>query len=286
MPQPWRIVWPSLIFNLIFFLLALSVAIYIQKGTDFFCFQVDPMKNLQPKSLIKYCAPLEFFVFNDPHITSFQIETVTKTSWGCAVSWLILFLISFARIIFVIDFDLYKICVFKIGEMIQNKKEEVLKITNYEEPKKVHFGYETGRVHNDEVEKDNKIHTKEKYLPFQQRTLYYVGNDIRMLNHEKNRKPVLLLDQAYKLNKHNIVLKPINIPEPSYCSVNKVSSFQSQNSLQDLPELTPNQFKNLKDSFFIREKIDKFIKKKKKMFYFRCSFFVLFGEQKEKQKRK
>ncbi|KAK6621672.1 hypothetical protein RUM44_001479 [Polyplax serrata] len=207
LPQPWRIVWPSLIFNFIYFIVSLSTAINIQKGTELFCTN-QSVSLSTGKTVLDNCPALSILKVHDIHGTSFQLEIVSKTSWGCVLSWLVLFLISFARIIFVIDFNMYKICVFKIGEIVHNKREEVLRVTNYEEVRKIHFDGSTRAPSFQMLDKrgigKQKGKGNKRLISIKPNTAFYVTTDIRLINREKHRKKCFkLLDSGYETNKTN-----------------------------------------------------------------------------------
>lgn len=178
-------------------------------------------------------------IINDLYTISLQLDIVSKTSWACVVSWLILFLISFFRIIFVIDFHLYKICVFQIEEVGQNKKEEVLKITNYEEQRRIRFDNESNALINlEEKTAEEKIMDESK--PVQPNAAFYVITDIRLLRREQQRKKSFkLFDQAFEKNKvsisvksyKNFILPDANIfpiPSLSCCCFRSLDKFCSR----------------------------------------------------------
>lgn len=132
MPQPWRIVIPSLLFNFIYFIIAFVASILIQQGTDSFCQKLD--ENFKPK--MNKCKGLEKLLVNHSALTLNFMNTIVKTSWATTAAWFLAFLLPLFRIIFITDFRLIKVCVYKIDDGVQNKTEEIVKVTNYEESAK------------------------------------------------------------------------------------------------------------------------------------------------------
>lgn len=156
MPQPWRIVIPSLIFNFIYLIIALVASILVQDGTDTFCQQLD--KNSQAKK----CEGLAKLVVNNTDFAQQMLTTVEMTSWATTASWLFSFLLPLFRIIFVIDFRMIKVCVYKIDEAVHNKQEEVVQVTNYEEPSKPVD--EATEIDEDFKSRPSGTQKKKKYL--------------------------------------------------------------------------------------------------------------------------
>lgn len=247
LPKPWRIIWPSLIFNFIYFIIILHSAIYIQRGIDIFCArQVHKLKI--DSGFTETCKTLKVLLHRNLDTAALLLELITKISWSCAVSWLVLFLIPLFRILFVIDFNLYKVCVFKIGEAVQNKKEEVLKITYYEEPIKVNVTTEDvqpSTADNEESvpEKRKKVKIEKKVVTILPKVTFHVSTDIRMLNREKKGKKSLhLLDQGFQRSKSNLVTKTTNILSKSGNSdVPKFSSLPYRCDVLDLEQMNFNQ---------------------------------------------
>lgn len=132
LPQPWRIVLPSLIFNLIYLIIVFVASILVQDGTDSFCKELDENGNPPYRD----CKGIEKLVLNNTDFALRMLNTVEKTSWATSAAWLFAFLLPLLRIVFVTDFRLIKVCVYKIDEGVHNKQEEVVNVTDYEEPSK------------------------------------------------------------------------------------------------------------------------------------------------------
>ncbi|XP_066993984.1 transmembrane protein 179 isoform X2 [Anabrus simplex] len=106
--QPWRIVYPALIFNITFFLVALVAAIKLQQGIDAFCTEFIRNNNeAKCRDLAKY-----IIVGSKTGETAFiYIVMAQVASWINVCSWILGVLLLLLRCLCVADFTVMKITV-------------------------------------------------------------------------------------------------------------------------------------------------------------------------------
>ncbi|XP_063221747.1 transmembrane protein 179B isoform X2 [Bacillus rossius redtenbacheri] len=103
LPQPWRIVYPALVFNIVFFFIAMASAVMLDKGYDTFCHSfTSNMNETSCRDVDKYC-------FSSQHVL--RITYAEAASWCSMVVWLLAALLLVLRCIFVADFDVIKVTI-------------------------------------------------------------------------------------------------------------------------------------------------------------------------------
>lgn len=131
LPQPWRIVTPSLIFFLSMTCTSIANLTSIHKGMNRFC---EGFYNQVPG--LGCLVPMDKFVLKEISliVPSILYIILLTFSWILLACWVVLLSVMAARVIFVIDFQLVRVTI-KTCEQYEADKSEYQVIEPHEQDK-------------------------------------------------------------------------------------------------------------------------------------------------------
>ncbi|KAL0269146.1 UNVERIFIED_CONTAM: hypothetical protein PYX00_006969 [Menopon gallinae] len=143
LPQPWRIALPALMFNFMYFVISIVAALEIYNGINVFC---ETPNDFISDIRLHNCAILHLYYMAKFKTTMIHLDIAIKSAWMTTLSWLLAFVIPLIRILFVIDFKIYKVSVYG-ADSLNNSNEEVLSVTEFDEKRRVRFISSGGESH-------------------------------------------------------------------------------------------------------------------------------------------